>query len=276
MLVRASRHAWLVDAGTRFAGFDAGRAVVVPALRAEGVHRLDALIVTHADLDHSGGAAAVLEALPVDELWLTRESLAAPALRPLRRTAARQGVPVRVIAAGDGTTTGDAQLRALWPPASRAASSTNAGSIALRVETRASCALLSGDAPAEVERALARDARACTVLKLGHHGSATSSDPAFLDALAPEVAIASAGRRTRAPLPHARVRARLRERSISLWHTRGDGALRDRAREARPPGGSLAHPEICARTDRLRPWRSDPKGWTSPSGARSARPTGGA
>ncbi len=226
VLVRAGARAWLVDAGTRFAGFDAGRAVVVPALRAEGVRRLDALIVTHADLDHAGGAGAVLDALPVGELWLSRESLAAPPLRALRRTAARRGVPVRVVAAGELHSAPGLELRALWPRADHRASTSNAGSIALRLDARSSCALLTGDAPAEVERVLAREAAPCAVLKLGHHGSATSSDPRLLDALAPELALASAGRRARSPLPHPRVRARLRERSISLWQTRADGALR--------------------------------------------------
>jgi len=63
------------------------------------------------------------------------------------------------------------------------------------------------------------------VLKLGHHGSATSSDPEWLDALEPVVAIASAGRRPRSPLPHPAVRARLGARAISLWETRRAGAL---------------------------------------------------
>lgn len=226
VLLRAGAQAWLIDAGTRFAGFDAGRAVVVPALRAEGVHRLDALIVTHADLDHAGGAAAVLEALPVDELWLARESSGSRALRHLRRVAARRGVPLRVVAAGEVRSTPELTLHALWPPAAHVASSTNAGSIVLRVETHSVCALLSGDAPAEVERTLARDARTCEVLKLGHHGSATSSDPRWLDTLVPELAVASAGHRPRAPLPHPRVRERLRQRSVTLWQTRRDGALR--------------------------------------------------
>jgi competence protein ComEC len=226
VLVRAGRRAWLVDAGTRFAGFDAGRAVVVPALRAEGVRRLDALIVSHADLDHAGGAAAVLEALPVGELWLSRASLESRALLELRRTAARRGVPVRVIAAGSVHAADGLTLRALWPLAGHRPATTNAGSIVLRLDTRSTCALLSGDAPAEVERVLARESAPCAVLKLGHHGSATSSDARLLDALEPELAVASAGRRPHSPLPHPRVRARLRERAISLWQTRADGAVR--------------------------------------------------
>ncbi len=225
ILLRAGSQAWLIDTGTRFADFDAGRAIVLPALRAEGIRRLDAIVLTHADLDHVGGAEAVLAALPVKELWTTRESLETRALRRLRRVASRRSVPVRIVSAGERFAAPYLTMSALWPPAELLSRNSNASSLVLRVETSQVCALLSGDAPAGVERVLARTASPCRVLKLGHHGSATSSDPFFLDALAPEIAIASAGRRARTPLPHARVRERVRARSISLWQTRADGAV---------------------------------------------------
>ena len=225
VLLRAGAHAWLVDAGTHTASFDAGRSVVVPGLRALGVRRLDAVAITHADLDHYGGAEAVLAALPVGELWLTREAAAAPALRGLHRTASVRGVPERVVAAGDRL--GDSQLvlRVLWPPAPLRPASTNQGSLVVRGESGQGCALLGGDAPAEVELRIATGLARCDVLKLDHHGSASSSAAGFLDAVDPVVAIASAGRRPRAPLPHPLVRARLAVRSISLYETRRDGAL---------------------------------------------------
>jgi competence protein ComEC len=247
ILLRAGEHAWLVDAGTRAPDFDAGRSVVLPGLRALGVRRLDALALTHADLDHVGGAGAVLAGLPVAELWLTRETLAAPALRSLRRTATRRGVVERVVAAGDELGGAALSLRALWPPAEFAAPSTNWGSLVLHVTNRRGCALLGGDAPAGVERRLAPALGPCDVLKLGHHGSATSSDARFLDALEPVVAVASAGRRPRAPLPHPEVRTRLRERSVSLFETRRDGALRI---ELERPG-PLVRPWLDPR------WRDD-------------------
>ncbi|HTO07295.1 MAG TPA: DNA internalization-related competence protein ComEC/Rec2 [Myxococcota bacterium] len=225
VLVRAGRHAWLVDTGTRAADFDAGRSVVVPGLRALGVRQLDALALTHADLDHVGGAPAVLAGVPVGELWLGRETHAAPALRPLRLAAARLGVRVRIIAAGDALGVSELALRVHWPPVEYLAPTTNAGSLVLQVGGPRACALLGGDAPGAVERALAGTLPQCDVLKLGHHGSATSSDPEWLDALEPVVAIASAGRRPRSPLPHPAVRARLGARAISLWETRRAGAL---------------------------------------------------
>jgi len=246
-LVRAGGRAWLVDAGTRGPDFDAGHTVVLPAFRALGVRRLDALVLTHADLDHVGGAVAVLESVPAAELWLTRETLESPALRGVRRAAARRGVVVRIVAAGESLGAPELELRALWPPADFRAPSTNAGSLVLRAASARSCALLGGDAPAAVERALAPGLARCDVLKLGHHGSATSSDARFLDALDPVVAVASAGRRPRAPLPHPQVRARLRARAISLFETRRDGALR--VELGRP--GPLVRPWL---TPRWRDW----------------------
>jgi competence protein ComEC len=226
VLVRSGARAWLVDAGTHAPEFDAGRGVVLPALRALGVRRLDALVLTHADLDHTGGALAVVEGVPVGELWLTRETLAARGLVRLRRAAARRGVVTRIVAAGDSLGDGELSLRALWPPAGFTPPSSNAGSLVLRVSARTVCALLGGDAPADVERRLAPALARCDVLKLGHHGSATSSDARFLDALDPVVAVVSAGRRPRSPLPHPGVRARVRARAISLFETRRDGAVR--------------------------------------------------
>jgi competence protein ComEC len=225
VLVRAGRHAWLVDTGTRVDEFDAGRSVVLPALHALGVRRLDALALTHADLDHVGGAASVVAGIPVGELWVTRETHGARALWPLRLEAARRGIPVRIVAAGDVLGSEELTLRAHWPPAALRPPTTNAGSLVLQVGEPRACALLGGDAPGAVERALAPELPRCDVLKLDHHGSATSSDPAWLDALEPSLAVASAGRRPRSPLPHPAVRERLRARAVTLWETRRAGAI---------------------------------------------------
>lgn len=224
-LVRSGAAAWLVDAGPRFGGFDAGRAVVLPALRHERVARLDVLVVTHADGDHAGGAVAVVEALPVDELWLSQAAAAAPGLRPLRRAAARRGVPIRLVAAGERARLGALRARVLWPPAGAVDLGTNLASVVLRLEGPAACAVLPADVPARVERRLAAGQSPCELLKLAHHGSASSSDPHWLERLAPGLAVASAGRRT-APLPAPAVRRRLAAASVTLYETHRFGALR--------------------------------------------------
>ena len=272
-LARAGRRAWLIDSGDRRSGYDAGRSVVAPALRSLGVRKLDALLITHADRDHSGGARAVLEALPVGELWLTRWLAADSAGRRLLRAASRLGVPARIVSAGDSLGSRELGLEVLWPPASRLPRSSNAGSVVLRAHAPAGCAMLPADAPADVERILARDLGACRLLKLGHHGSQSSSAGELLDALGADVAIASAGRRPRSPLPHSSVLQRLGRRSITLWETRRFGALSVQMRPG--PGGMVVSPSLWGRPDSAsgaapeRPFRS--QGSMLPDGAARGR-----
>jgi competence protein ComEC len=85
--------------------------------------------------------------------------------------------------------------------------------------------VLPGDIPGAVERQLARTAQPCGLLKLAHHGSRSSSDPAWLERLRPTLAVASAGRRRRGALPHPEVRARLEARQVTVYVTREHGAV---------------------------------------------------
>ena len=226
LLVRGGSSAWLVDAGTRTGAFDAGRQVVLPALREEGVAHLDVLVVTHSDRDHLGGVAAVLESVPVGELWLSEESWRHPATRAARVEAARRGVPLRIVRAGAEHRVPRFAVQVLWPPRVSAPASSNESSLVLRIDFAHGCALLLADVPAWVERRLAGALRPCTLLKLAHHGSASSTDVRLLQQLRPEVAISSNGRRPNAPLPHADVRQRLARASVSLWVTARSGAVR--------------------------------------------------
>jgi competence protein ComEC len=243
VLLQSGTSAWLIDAGGRAGARDAGRNVVLPALRALGVRRLDALAVTHGDLDHVGGAAAVLSGFPIAELWLTPDLLRHPEGLALRRRAAARAIPVRVVARGDRLGSAGLELDVLWPPDDARPRESNATSLVLRARTPELCLALPADAPADVERALAPGHGPCEVLKLAHHGSRTSSDPVWLDALRPRLAIASSGERRRSPLPHPLVTRRLAERGVRLAETRRSGAL------------ELA---LDSRALRLRGWSADP------------------
>jgi competence protein ComEC len=221
LVVRTATQTWLVDVGGARGRFDAGRHVVLPALRALGISRLDVLAITHADRDHLGGAQAVLQRLQVGELWLSRETWAAAAARPMRRAAAARGVPLRIVAAGQQA----GGIEVLWPQAGVTHSTSNGGSIVLRADLEGGCALLAGDVPARVERQLAIQSQSCALLKLAHHGSRTSTDPLLLSRLQPWLAVSSNGRRPHSPLPHRLVRARLAAASVSLYETERTGAL---------------------------------------------------
>ena len=232
-LVQGRRAALLVDAASALRdGPDLGRSVVRPALAALGVSRLDLLAVTHADLDHRGGVPAVLETLPTERLWLPAGAGADPAFADLLATARRRGVRVEERGQGDPPLAlGDLRVEVLWPPhagAAEAGGSDNDRSLVLRVAVEGGGRiLLPGDVEAAGEAGLlgAPDVLAADVLKLAHHGSRTSSGEAFLRAVGPALAIASAPCLGRFGMPHPSVAARVARAGASLWWTGRDGAV---------------------------------------------------
>ena len=246
-LVQGRRGALLVDAGPARDDFDAGERRVVPALRALGVARLDLVIATHADLDHRGGLPAVLHSVPVAELWLPFGARGDPGFADALAAARAAGTLVREVGRGSPRrAVGELVVDPLWPPHS-GAGSRNQRSLVVRISApEGPRVLLPGDIDARAEAqllALESDARA-DVLLLPHHGSRGSSSAAFLDAVAPRLAIASAPCRSRFGMPHPGVRARLAERAVPLAWTGRDGALLLALRGAPDPHGTGA-PARC-------------------------------
>lgn len=175
VVVRTAEHSLLFDAGPASPdGFDAGSGVVVPYLLANGVRRLDRLIVSHRDLDHRGGVPAVRAAIRVED------EIGALSARPCRD--------------GDAWTWDGVRFELLGGPAEGL--STNDGGCVLRVSSARLSALLPADIEAAGEaRLLAAHAAALQsdVLISPHHGSRTSSSAAFIAAVQPELVIHSAG-----------------------------------------------------------------------------------
>ena len=188
------------------------------------------MAISHADLDHRGGAPSLLEAFPCGELWLPRGALGDPAFRALVAQARELGVRVRERGLGDAPLVregGALRLAPLWPPARGEGLSDNNRSLVLRVDFAGARALLLGDLEASGEAALlasGAELRA-EIVKLAHHGSRSSSTPALLAAIRPQLAIASAPRRGRFGWPHREVLERLEASGIALAWTGRDGAL---------------------------------------------------
>lgn len=222
-VVRTQHHTLLYDAGPAFSrDADAGSQVVVPFLRAQGVRRLDGMVITHDDSDHSGGARSVLEAMPVS--WV-QSSLPAqsPALSAARRAercyAGRtwQWDQVRFTVLHPG-----------WESYNSVGLSDNARGCVLKVEAAFGSVLLPADIERDSEQELVEvypGALRAEVLLAPHHGSATSSSSAFLAAVAPRVVVIPVGYRNRFGHPKAEVLERYQELASRVLRTDLDGAI---------------------------------------------------
>jgi competence protein ComEC len=214
VLVRTRSHALLVDTGARYpSGFDLGQAAVVPALHALGVTHLDGLVISHGDNDHSGGAASVLSAYPGTPVWGGEP--------------ARGPVPMRQCDAGQHWRWDGVDFRLLRPPAPVMVHGNDAGCVLL-VGGAGGRLLLPADTSSKVEPDIARAVPPGPplVLLVPHHGSKTSSSAAYLQALHPELAIASTGYLNGYHHPAAEVVARYTTLGIPLLDTPDTGAVR--------------------------------------------------
>ena len=222
VLVRTATHALLYDTGPRYSAYsDAGGRVLVPLLRALD-ERLDVLLLSHRDSDHTGGAAAVLAQQPQAQLMGSIEGEHhLQTLRPVQLCAAGQqwtwdGVDFSVLQPQPGE--GGGAVRARNP---------NTHSCVLRIASKdGAVALLVGDIEKAQERALLeRQAPlAADVLLVPHHGSKTSSSGEFLDAVQPRVALVQAAYRSRFGHPAAEVMQRYQQRGIAVWDSARCGA----------------------------------------------------
>lgn len=221
----------LVDAGLRSPYVDEGRRTIVPHLERSGIDRLEALVLTHPDADHVGGALAVLEHVAVERIVHNGQDGASDLWQRVLHTADSLGVPVEAVAAGD-TLAADpsVRLRVLGPsPALAASGAPNDASVILLVEHGQTRWLLTGDAEAAGEAALVArypGLLRADVVKVGHHGSSTSSSPALVDAAeTPDVAVVSVARRNRFGLPDPEPLARWRQAGAQVLQTSAEGAI---------------------------------------------------
>jgi competence protein ComEC len=221
----------LIDTGDRSEHVDFGARVAAPFLLAQGLTTLDYLVLTHADRDHMGGARHLLETLRVRQVVLGPVPSGRELEEEVLRLCARQGVSVRRVAKGDLLPLAGAACAVLHPPASGAQlEGINNDSLVLRLSFPGCDVLFTGDIEAPAESMLLRLPVAAAILKVPHHGSATSSTEAFLDAVRPSMAICSTAQRPGREATGPGILDRYLARGIRVYRTDRDGGLRLRMR----------------------------------------------
>ncbi len=252
-IVETQHYTLVYDTGGRFTETaDAGGRIVAPFVRLLRNPRADGLIVSHQDLDHSGGALSLLRLTPVG--WFA-SSL--PETHPVVEEA-QSRAPAQACLAGQAWTWDGVRFTVLHPTPGEYADAyakTNDRSCVLRIDSAHGSALLTGDIEARSEAALVRTMPAslrADVLVVPHHGSRTSSTLPFIRAVSPSLAIVPAGYRNRFGHPRADIVARYTMYDVQVLRTDRAGAV-----TVAFDASSTRAPQV-ARAQRPRYWRDAP------------------
>lgn len=210
----------LVDAGSHRSDD------VLRHLRRLGVTSLDVLVLTHPHADHIGQADRILEAMPVGEVWWSGSVHTTQTFARLVEAIEQTKVSVEQPRAGQQTQIGPLMIDVLNPSASVDLRDFHDASLALRLTFGDVAFVLTGDAERPAESRMVRGGRLdADVLKLGHHGSRTSTNESFLRAVGPRFAIVSAGASNSYGHPHAEVVDRVRSGGVDLFATPAHGTI---------------------------------------------------
>jgi competence protein ComEC len=233
---------WLLDAGPRAPGYDAGETTVLPFLRWAGVRRLEWLLITHDDSDHAGGAGAVMRGLAVEHLGTSSFRPGAPGFFSQARLLARGDLLRR-----------DPRVQVLWPPRAAPGGGGNATALVIEAGRGAGRLLFMADVDSVVEDSLDVPP-GVLMLKVSHHGASSATGMGFLRRARPAIALLSVGARNRFghPAPAllerlSAVRARVRRTDLdgALWFEWWEGGAQELDwRHGRSRDPRMAHP-LC-------------------------------
>jgi competence protein ComEC len=220
---QTQHHALLYDTGPDFSGdADSGNRIIVPSLRALGIAALDGMILSHDDIDHSGGTASVLQAMPVG--WVA-SSLAAT--HPLLQSAKQ----IRSCQDGESWDWDGVQFEILHPARDSSGAARphdNERSCVLRISTGAQHILLAGDIEDNSEQRLINERAGklpASLLVVPHHGSRSSSSYEFVAAVLPDYAVFTVGYRNRFGHPKPEIAQRYADSGAQLLRSDEDGAI---------------------------------------------------
>lgn len=219
----------LVDGGGAFRGtFDPGERIVAPFLWSQKIMHVDYVALSHHDRDHFGGLIFIARNFSPSEFWTSGTESDDESYARLIAAMRQAGARFKICnSASDAMRIGGVDMRCVGPLANTSELKENNSSMVIRMSYDHASMLFTGDVEAKGEHELiaaGADLRA-TVLKVPHHGSHTSSSPAFVEAVHPEVAIISLGYHNQFHFPAAEVVQRYRDEGAELLRTDDDGAI---------------------------------------------------
>lgn len=205
--------------------FEVGEDILLPYLKSEGVRKIDKLVLTHGDMDHIGGASSLLSGLKVKEIHLPIAKDRSDLERNMIKKAQSKQTKIIEVGAGSGWKEGDNVFQVVSPFAKL--DDKNEGSIVLWARFGGKTWLFTGDIGESSEEELVKrfpDMKA-DVLKVGHHGSKTSSSEIFLESISTYTAVISAGVKNRYGHPHQEVLDRMKNHRVKVYRTDQQGAV---------------------------------------------------
>ncbi|KFN03395.1 DNA internalization-related competence protein ComEC/Rec2 [Bacillus clarus] len=205
--------------------FSVAHDILLPFLQKEGIRTIDKLIVTHGDADHIGAAKELLSSITIKEIMFGKKEGDAILETELKRKAKERGVRINIIGAGDSWRVDNAEFLVLAPKGQKTGE--NDSSIVLWAKLGGLTWLFMGDLEEKGEKWIIETypKLRANILKVGHHGSKSSSSAPFLHLIEPEKAIISAGENNRYGHPHGQVIERLKDMGIEIWRTDKQGAI---------------------------------------------------
>jgi competence protein ComEC len=230
LLITPQGKTLLLDAGGAVensrSDFDVGEEVVSPYLWSRGIRRLDVIISSHAHTDHLGGMRSIIANFQPREFWYGVES-PSRVFHDVEQAAQMFHVERKAQAAGDSFDYGGIHVRVLNPKTGMQAHDPplDDESLVLHLTYGGTSALLVGDSHRQTERLLADENPQADLLKIGHHGSATSSSPEFLAAVKPHYAVVSVGLYNSFHHPRQDVMQRYAEAGVRTYRTDLAGAV---------------------------------------------------
>lgn len=223
----------LIDAGERSEYWDVGERTIAPYLYRNGYRKIDALVLTHPHNDHYGGVFHLMANFKIGRIIKSGYDSRDELYRQLLKSVDSLQIPVQTVMAGDTVAGFEGRIFVLSPTAAlnialaEDGSEINNSSLVLKMVYGASQFLLMADAEREAEASLLRldSLLVADVIKIGHHGSQTSSTPELIARVQPNFAVVSVGRYNRYGFPSARRLRELRHRNIIICRTDSSGAI---------------------------------------------------